>query len=240
MRFTRTKALKAVRRIFRELNGFLRSFASKTDRVRSLFVSRIKPYRRCLGILLFVFGVAIFFSPLIYKKYTSSIKPPSIPSLSSSPSLGESIETGPIKIDKSSLTQQFSLADLPKRIIVPSRQIDLPIKPSRVIEGAWELSDDSASFGLGSATPGSSGNIVIFAHAKWRLFRPLRQVKKGASVYLLTSSKWYRYEVTEIKTVLPSQVEVIGSTEDETLTLFTCTGFADAKRLIVIAKRIGD
>lgn len=220
-------------------------YASKIDFLSSFLRGRVRLSQRCLGIILFVFGLIIFLSPFIYKKYIGfkseeiRKKETKLTSQEVFPS-EEVIKTGPVKIDKNYLTKNFSLADLPTRIIIPSPQIDLPVKPARIVEGSWELSSDSASFGLGSATPGNPGNSVIFAHAKWGLFRPLRQIKKGARVYILAAVKWYLYEVTEIKTVLPSQIEVIEPTEDETLTLFTCTGFTDAKRLIVVAKRISD
>ena len=203
----------------------------------------LKPSSRSLGFFFLSFGLVIFFSPFVYKKYIA-IQDEEIrqeqgdSSFLFNSSSGELIGTGPIKIDKGFLTSRFSLESLPKRIIIPSRSIDLPVKTARVVDGAWELSDDSASFGLGSATPESGGNTVIFAHAKWKLFRPLRKIKKDSRIYVLTSKQWYVYEVTEIKTVLSSEIEVIKPTEDNTLTLFTCTGFADTKRLIVIAKRI--
>jgi len=186
--------------------------------------------------------LVIFLSPGIYKKYISIEseelrrvqKDSSLPSASAS---AEMVGAGPVKIDKSFLTKSFSLANLPKRVIIPSLSLDLPVKPAKLVDGTWELSEDSASFGLGSATPGSSGNTVIFAHAKAKLFRPLRGIKECAEVYILTSQKWYSYKVTKIKTVLPSQIEVIEPTDNDTLTLFTCSGFADAKRLIVVAER---
>lgn len=202
--------------------------------------SLVKSHRQLLGVLLVIFGLTLFLSPAIYKKYISlkseEFRKANEEFSSASPS-GEMIETGPVKIDKSHLTEIFSLANLPKRIIIPSCSIDLPVKPAPIVNGAWELSEDTASFGLGTVPPGKGGNTVIFAHAKWPLFRPLRTIKKGAKVYVLTAETYYVYEVDKIKTVLPNQVEVIKPTEEETLTLFTCTGFADAKRLIVIAKR---
>ena len=42
----------------------------------------------------------------------------------------------------------------------------------------------------------------------------------------------------EIKLAYPNEVEVIAPTEDETLTLYTCSGFNDEKRLVVVGKRI--
>lgn len=90
--------------------------------------------------------------------------------------------------------------------------------------------------GDGSGIPGKEGNQVVFAHAREGLFLPLRSIESGEAIYVFTASKWYRYIVKEIKEVLPTQIEVIAPTEDETLTLYTCSGFSDSKRLIVVAK----
>ena len=57
-------------------------------------------------------------------------------------------------------------------------------------------------------------------------------------VYVLNDDDHYTYEIKEIKEVFPNQTEVVAPTEDETLTLYTCSGFDDARRLIIIAKRV--
>ena len=101
-----------------------------------------------------------------------------------------------------------------------------------------EVFPDVAGFGLGSAYPDETGNQVIFAHARKGLFLPLKNVKVGQIVYVMTKEKWFSYKIEEIKEVLPSQTEVIAPTPDQVLTLYTCSGFADSKRLIVKAKRI--
>ena len=112
------------------------------------------------------------------------------------------------------------------------------MKPAKVVKGKWEVFEDSAAFGLGSTEPGKAGNTVIFAHARKGLFLPLRDIKNSDKVYVMTKDKWFAYEVKEIREVYPKQIEVIAPTTDETLTLYTCSGFADSKRLIVIAKRV--
>jgi len=56
-------------------------------------------------------------------------------------------------------------------------------------------------------------------------------------IYVLTKNEWFSYEVSDVKEVLPNQTEVIKPTDDERLTLYTCSGFADTKRLIVTARR---
>jgi len=126
----------------------------------------------------------------------------------------------------------------PERIIIPGVGIDLPVKEAKVVNGYWEVFPTGAGWGIGSGYPGEKGNQVIFSHARKGMFLPLRQVRKEDNVYVLTRDKWYIYKITDIKGVLPSQIEVVAPTPDETLTLFTCTGYGDSKRLIVIAKKV--
>lgn len=126
--------------------------------------------------------------------------------------------------------------ELPTRIIIPDLLIDLEVKAANVVKGYWEVFIDSAAWGKGSGFPGEKGNQVIFAHAREGLFLPLKDIKEGMSVYVTTEDDWYSYEVKEVKEVTPDRVEVISPTEDETLTLYTCSGFKDEKRLIVVAK----
>lgn len=134
--------------------------------------------------------------------------------------------------------QEVASEKLPVRILIPSVSIDLEVKPGRNINGYWEVFSDSAAWGEGSGLPGEAGNQVIYAHARRGFFLPLREIKQHDRVIILTSSDWYKYEVEEIKEVKPTDTEVIAPTQDETLTLYTCSGFSDSKRLIVVAKRL--
>lgn len=122
-----------------------------------------------------------------------------------------------------------------ERIIIPKFNIDLKVTPSKIINGYWETSEISASHGLGSANPGERGNVVIFAHAREGLFLGIKDIKKDDSVYVLTNDKWYRYKVSEVSDVYPSDIKVVMPAGNEELTLFTCSGFFDEKRLIVKA-----
>lgn len=128
--------------------------------------------------------------------------------------------------------------DIPVRIVIPSVSINLPITVAPLIGGYWQTSDSSASFGEGSSVPGGGGNTVIFAHAKEGLFLPLKNVRHGDTVYVYTQNKWFSYEINDIKEVTPNDVYVVKPTNDERLTLFTCSGFFDTKRLVVTARPI--
>lgn len=153
--------------------------------------------------------------------------------------LTTSFSKEPVTVDKKLLASTKRLKErLPVRILIPSLNIDLAVKEARVINGYWEVFSGVAGFGEGSALPGDIGNQVIFAHAKKNMFLDLPKIGDGATIYVLSPSGWYNYRVVAKKEVSPSQTEVIAPTTDETLTIYTCSGFADSKRLIVIAKRV--
>lgn len=143
-------------------------------------------------------------------------------------------EKNPIVISKD-LQNVKKLKNSPVRIIIPKVDIDLSVTDSKIVNGYWELSEETASYGLGSGHPGEKSNIVIFAHARQGLFYNLKGVKKDDIIYVFTKDKWFKYKVNEITEVFPNQTEVIKPTKNEVLTLYTCSGFADEKRLIVTA-----
>ena len=140
----------------------------------------------------------------------------------------------PIKINDN-LYKNQTTQDLPVRILLPKENIDLNVTPSKIINGYWELSENTASYGEGSGIPGQNGNTVIFAHAREGLFYNLKDVQVNDVIYVFTKNNWYRYKVNKITAVYPNQTEVIAPTKNQTLTLYTCTGFSDEKRLIVTA-----
>ncbi len=151
-------------------------------------------------------------------------------------SLSQSFKGEPVKVAPEVIT--YLQGQPPNRIILPSLSIDIPVRISPIKQGYWVVYKDSAGFGEGSTAPGNKGNTVIFAHAREGLFLGLKTIRIGARIYVFTQDRYFTYIVTEIKEVLPNDIEVISPTIDETLTLYTCSGFLDKKRLIVIGKPI--
>lgn len=150
------------------------------------------------------------------------------------PAIKAPSNNNPIKIDPKIISSSHKNHP-PLRIIIPNTSIDLPVVEAKIVAGFWEVSENSASHGVGSANPGEKGNIVVFAHARKGLFYNLKDVKEGDVVYLFTKDSWRNYKVNKITSVYPNQTETIAQTKEETLTLYTCTGFYDEKRLIVKA-----
>lgn len=177
---------------------------------------------KIFGAVLFLLGIFLILSPGIFSRIQAQ-KVSKLPSQ-------------PIRPDE---TLSQSLTDNPPiRIIIPSAAIDLPVKVSHLISGVWELSDDTASFGEGSSSPDEPGNTVIFAHARPGLFLPLKEVKLKDYIYVMTKASWHQYEVSDIREVSPSDTYVVRQTMEKRVTLFTCSGFFDSKRLVVVAKAI--
>lgn len=200
----------------------------------------LKDKKKRIRLFFLVSGLLLAGLGFYLSKPTKSITSDSLAGKNSSSEV-ISFSQEPVNIDKSLLDWQKNKQKVkspPIRIIIPELEINLPIKEARVVKGYWEVFPDSAGFGLGSAYPDELGNQVIFAHARRGLFLPLKEAKGGENIYLLTSDKWFSYKISEIKEVSPSQTEVIVPTTEITLTLYTCSGFADSKRLIIIAKRV--
>lgn len=128
---------------------------------------------------------------------------------------------------------------LPIRIVIPKLSLDLSVKPAPVINGFWQVSSSTASYGLGSGIIGEPGNSVIFAHSRSDQFLSIKKISLGTKIYVYTNSKWFSYKVNSIKKVDPSNIEVIKPTQDSILTLYTCDGINDSKRLVVQATAAG-
>jgi sortase A len=69
------------------------------------------------------------------------------------------------------------------------------------------------------------------------LFRYLDRLKPGDQVILYTQQRQYIYVVDRTTIVKPTQVEVMASTSDPTITLISCYPYlVDSDRIVVFAK----
>ncbi len=123
------------------------------------------------------------------------------------------------------------------RIVIPSQNINLEIKESEIKNGVWGVNDSGASHLNTSANPGQNGAIVIYGHNRSSLFGNLNLVKRGEKISLLsTDGKTYIYEVVNSLVVTPKDTWVLQSFGTERLIVYTCTGFFDLDRLVLIAE----
>lgn len=93
-----------------------------------------------------------------------------------------------------------------------------------------------------TALPGEWGNVVLTGHRD-TFFRPLRNIRQGDAITLTTVDGDFQYQVEWTAVVSPSDVQVLQSSSERTLTLITCFPFyyvgPAPKRFIVRARQIG-
>lgn len=124
----------------------------------------------------------------------------------------------------------------PTFIRIPSLNITLPIQGTKIKKGDWEVSNRGVSHLSTSAVPGEQGNIIMYSHNTNNRFGPLPSIGLGDRIYLVTQDGiLHEYIVTETFSVAPDDLSVIANTKTETLTLYTCIGFADTQRFVVRA-----
>lgn len=126
-----------------------------------------------------------------------------------------------------------STGGLPTRIVVPTADVDAAIAEVGVVvrdgEPVWETAWHAAGHHIDSALPGQPGNMVISGHvsvasaANLAVFKHLDRVNTGDTIEVYSGHDLYRYTVTNVLVVPPSEVRLLGSKAGSTVTLITCT-----------------
>ncbi len=88
--------------------------------------------------------------------------------------------------------------------------------------------------------PGEPGNSAIAGHRTMfgQPFRYLDELGGGDEIVILTRAGRFVYEVVEVKSVLPTDVSVIGPTDETFLTLTACDPVGSAARRLVVKARL--
>ncbi len=120
------------------------------------------------------------------------------------------------------------------QIQVPAIGVDAP-----VVQGdGWEQLKKGVGQHIGTANPGTDGNLVLSAHNDifGEIFRDLDQLKAGDVVVIYTNQRSYTYVITGWQVVEPTQVEVMAPTSNPTVTLISCYPYrVDTQRIVVRA-----
>lgn len=125
---------------------------------------------------------------------------------------------------------------IPQKITINEVEIDLDVIPAYIENGIWQTSDTAATHLATSARPGEKSNMVIYAHNRPKLFKALPQVELDDVITVISSDGHeYQYKVVSRNIVTPDQIDLVLPTEHEELTVYTCTGFLDSKRLVLKA-----
>jgi sortase A len=123
----------------------------------------------------------------------------------------------------------------PTRIQIPAINVD-----AQVVQGdSWDQLKKGVGQHLGTANPGERGNLVLSAHNDifGEIFRHLDQLKTGDEIIVSSGSQRYRYVVNQTRVIAPTQVDVMLSTHDPTVTLISCHPYlVDNQRIVVFAQ----
>lgn len=125
----------------------------------------------------------------------------------------------------------------PVKIFIPKITKTLDIMPGEVVDNRWTVAENGVSFLTTSATPGNVGNSVMYGHNKLQVLGDLQRVASGDVVEItMDNGAVYKYRIFETKVIKPTEVEVLDSSSDARLTIYTCSGFLDQARFVVVAR----
>jgi len=125
----------------------------------------------------------------------------------------------------------------PTQLHIPSMEVNLPVVPSTITGNRWETSNTGVSHLSLSPVPGEKGNSILYGHNRAYLLGNLHKIEPGETIQITFSDNTVKSFIVEYTRIVnPDEVEVIEQTDDIRITLYTCTGFLDLKRFVVVAK----
>lgn len=129
---------------------------------------------------------------------------------------------------------------VPTRLIIDSLSLTLPIVPAVIESGRWPATTDGVSYLTQTPVPGDVGNSVLYGHNFSYLLGSLTQVVPGDTIVIETSDGGaHIFTVDYTQVVTADQTHILDDTADSRITLYTCTGFLDLKRFVVVATKKG-
>ncbi|MFC1653664.1 sortase domain-bontaining protein [Patescibacteria group bacterium] len=123
---------------------------------------------------------------------------------------------------------------------IPKFKVKKNITPASISNQIWQIDEHNANHLSTSASPGDNGNIVIYGHNSNIVFGPLRWVSVGDEVEITSADDIkYKYIISEIIETDADDIQWVSPKQEEILTLYTCSGFLNKKRHVVVARPLG-
>lgn len=127
---------------------------------------------------------------------------------------------------------------LPTQLTISKQQINLPITPASIINGEWQLSTTGISLLQTQPLTDSAHGYILYGHNWPVLLGNLQRTRIGDTLSLsYTGGEQDNYLITSKFTVTPTQLDILNLAQPNTVLLYTCTGFMDSRRLIVLAEK---
>ncbi|MEN9406930.1 MAG: hypothetical protein RLZZ455_146 [Candidatus Parcubacteria bacterium] len=128
---------------------------------------------------------------------------------------------------------------VPAQLSIPSLSLSLPIVSAEIEGTSWETSEKAVSYLKSTPVPGKKGNSVLYGHNWPNLLGPLHQIHIGDLIEIQgVDGSVSVFRVEFITIVTPDQINILENSKDSRITLYTCTGFLDSKRLVVTALKV--
>jgi len=134
------------------------------------------------------------------------------------------------------------------RIAAASIHLDAPVLESPIVNGEWQVPKFAAGHLQGTDDPLQGGNVVLAGHVEsissGNVFGQIDQLHRGDLIHLYTKARVVTYRVSKVETVANNDMQVVGPTDQEQLTLITCSGawlplqHDYNERTVVIADRV--
>ena len=127
----------------------------------------------------------------------------------------------------------------PAKLNIPKIERTLDISDGFVEDNRWKISSTGVSYLITSGKLGEVGNVVLYGHNTRDVLGGLWRVQNGDIVEVTgEDGKIFKYEIFERKEVKPNAVEILDQTDDSRLTIYTCSGFLDTARFVVVGKLV--
>ncbi len=138
-------------------------------------------------------------------------------------------------VSKTSSSKQIQAK--PMKVYMPALGRVLYVSDGEARGSNWIISRTGVSYLTTSAEPGTTGNSIIYGHNTIGVLGGLWRVHEGDSIYvIMDNGQFYKYQVFERKEIDPSQIDILSQTHDSRLTIYTCSGFLDSARFVVVSK----
>lgn len=125
---------------------------------------------------------------------------------------------------------------LPKMLLIPDVGIHVPVIPQKMEKTTWPQTTKGVSYLRNSPIPGSIGNSILYGHNWTNILGKLSQVRPGMKIYIEQWNGTYMpFTTIYTLTVNSHETSILKSSTDKRITLYTCTGFLDSKRFVVVA-----
>ena len=122
------------------------------------------------------------------------------------------------------------------QLIIEKVGINLPIEETAINNGIWQIAPNVSHLTI-SARPGEIGPIILYGHNTNDKLGPIRWLSKGEMIQIKTAdNKTYNYKINQTLTVAPNKMDIFTQGTGETLIIYTCDGFADFQRFVLLAK----